>query len=117
MFVDKVKIRVKAGMGKRVRFVSAREICGSRGPDGGDGGKGGDIVLMADKNLSDLSDFYYQPRVVAKHGVHGRGKNCFGRSAKTFSSGAHRHTGVSPDGAGQETRAVELSPGGGDGRV
>jgi len=83
MFVDKVKIRVKAGDGGNGCVSFRREKYVDRGgPDGGDGGKGGDVVLVADKNLSDLSDFYYQPRVAAKHGVHGRGKNCFGRSAK-----------------------------------
>jgi GTPase len=83
MFVDKVKIRVKAGDGGNGCVSFRREKYVDRGgPDGGDGGKGGDIVLVADKNASDLSDFFYQPRVVARHGVHGRGKNCFGRSAK-----------------------------------
>jgi GTPase len=83
MFVDKVKIRVKAGDGGNGSVSFRREKYVDRGgPDGGDGGKGGDVVLVADKNLTDLSDFYYQPRLVAKHGVHGRGKNCFGRSAK-----------------------------------
>ncbi|MGA2139261.1 MAG: GTPase Obg [Verrucomicrobiia bacterium] len=85
MFVDKVKIRVKAGDGGNGCVSFRREKYVDRGgPDGGDGGKGGDIVLVADKNVTDLSDFYYQPRVVAKHGVHGRGKNCFGRSAKNI---------------------------------
>ncbi len=83
MFVDKVKIRVKAGDGGNGCVSFRREKYVDRGgPDGGDGGKGGDVVLVADKNITDLSDFYYQPRLVAKHGVHGRGKNCFGRSAK-----------------------------------
>ena len=83
MFVDKVKIRVKAGDGGNGCVSFRREKYVDRGgPDGGDGGKGGDVVLVADKNLTDLSDFYYQPRLIAKHGVHGRGKNCFGRSAK-----------------------------------
>src|SRR5580658_10931439 len=83
MFVDKVKIRVKAGDGGNGCVSFRREKYVDRGgPDGGDGGKGGDVVLVADKNASDLSDFFYQPRVVARHGVHGRGKNCFGRSAK-----------------------------------
>jgi GTPase len=83
MFVDKVKIRVKAGDGGNGCVSFRREKYVDRGgPDGGDGGKGGDVVLVADKNTTDLSDFYYQPRLVAKHGVHGRGKNCFGRSAK-----------------------------------
>ncbi|HUI07286.1 MAG TPA: GTPase ObgE [Verrucomicrobiae bacterium] len=83
MFVDKVKIRVKAGDGGNGCVSFRREKYVDRGgPDGGDGGKGGDIVLVADKNVTDLSDYYYQPRLVAKHGVHGRGKNCFGRNAK-----------------------------------
>ena len=83
MFVDKVKIRVKAGDGGNGCVSFRREKYVDRGgPDGGDGGKGGDVVLVADKNVTDLSDFYYQPRIAAKHGVHGRGKNCFGRSAK-----------------------------------
>ncbi|MGA2605685.1 MAG: GTPase Obg [Verrucomicrobiia bacterium] len=84
MFVDKVKIRVKAGDGGNGCVSFRREKYVDRGgPDGGDGGKGGDIVLVADKNVTELSDYYYQPRLVAKHGVHGRGKNCFGRSGRT----------------------------------
>jgi GTP-binding protein len=83
VFVDKVKIRIKAGDGGNGCVSFRREKYVDRGgPDGGDGGKGGDVVLVADKNITDLSDFYYQPRLIAKHGVHGRGKNCFGRSAK-----------------------------------
>jgi GTP-binding protein len=85
MFVDKVKIRVKAGDGGNGCVSFRREKYVDRGgPDGGDGGKGGDVVLVADKNVTDLSDYYYQPRIVAKHGVHGRGKNCFGRSARNI---------------------------------
>jgi GTP-binding protein len=83
MFVDKVKIHAKAGDGGNGCVSFRREKYVDRGgPDGGDGGKGGDVVLIADKNASDLSDFYYQPRLVAKHGEHGRGKNCTGRGAK-----------------------------------
>ena len=85
MFVDKVKIRVKAGDGGNGCVSFRREKYVDRGgPDGGDGGKGGDVVLVADKNITDLSDFYYQPRLVAKHGAHGRGKNCYGRNAKNI---------------------------------
>jgi GTP-binding protein len=83
MFVDKVKIRVKAGDGGNGCVSFRREKYVDRGgPDGGDGGTGGDVVVVADKNITDLSDYYYQPRLMAKHGVHGRGKNCFGRSAR-----------------------------------
>lgn len=85
MFVDKVKIRVKAGDGGNGCVSFRREKYVDRGgPDGGDGGKGGDIVVVADKNITDLTDYYYQRRLAAKHGVHGRGKNCFGRSAKNI---------------------------------
>jgi GTP-binding protein len=83
MFVDQVKIRVKAGDGGNGSVSFRREKYIDRGgPDGGNGGKGGDVVLVADKNVTELSDFYFQPRLVAKPGVHGRGKNCFGRSAR-----------------------------------
>jgi GTP-binding protein len=83
MFVDQVKIHVRAGNGGNGCVSFRREkYVDHGGPDGGNGGKGGDIVLVADKNVTDLSDLYYQPRLLAKHGGHGRGKNCYGRSAK-----------------------------------
>lgn len=82
MFVDKVKIFAQAGDGGHGCVSFRREkYVEYGGPDGGDGGDGGDIVLVADKNVSDLSDLFYQPRLVAKHGGHGRGKNCTGRNA------------------------------------
>jgi len=83
MFVDKVTITAKAGDGGNGCVSFRREkYVEYGGPDGGDGGKGGDIVLVADKNVDNLADLYYSPRLAAKHGEHGRGKNCYGRSAK-----------------------------------
>jgi GTP-binding protein len=82
MFVDRVKIHAKAGDGGNGCVSFRREKYVDRGgPDGGDGGDGGDIVLVADKDTGDLSDFFYHPRLAAKHGGHGRGKNCAGRNA------------------------------------
>jgi len=82
MFVDKVKISAKAGDGGNGCVSFRREkYIEYGGPDGGDGGKGGDIILVADANVTDLSDLFYTPRLVARNGEHGRGKNCFGRSA------------------------------------
>ena len=73
MFVDKVKLQVKAGDGGHGCVSFRREKYVPRGgPDGGDGGRGGDIVLVADKNVVDLTDFSYQPRAVARQGGHGR---------------------------------------------
>ncbi len=83
MFVDKVKVHAKAGDGGNGCVSFRREKYIDRGgPDGGDGGNGGDVVLVADKNVDNLTDLYYSPRLMAKHGAHGRGKNCTGRSAK-----------------------------------
>ena len=81
MFVDKVKVSVKAGDGENGCVSFRREKCIEHGgPDGGNGGKGGDVVLVADRNITDLSDLFYSPRLVAKPGDHGRGKNCYGRN-------------------------------------
>ena len=83
MFVDKVKITARAGDGGNGCVSFRREKCIEYGgPDGGDGGDGGSVVLVADCNTSDLSDLFYSPRLVAKNGEHGRGKNCYGRKAK-----------------------------------
>lgn len=83
MFIDKVKIRAKAGDGGNGCVSFRREAYVEHGgPDGGQGGKGGDVILMADKNVQDLTDYTYSPRVVAQRGQHGRGKNCSGKSAK-----------------------------------
>ncbi len=83
MFVDKVRVYARAGNGGNGCVSFRREKYVDRGgPDGGDGGKGGDIVLVADKNVNDLSDYYFSPRLIAPNGGHGRGKNCAGRNGK-----------------------------------
>jgi GTP-binding protein len=48
------------------------------GPDGGDGGKGGDIWLVADRNVASLLAFRDHPHRKAKSGVHGSGKSRHG---------------------------------------
>ncbi len=82
MFVDSAKIYIKAGDGGDgcVSFHREKYIA-SGGPDGGDGGKGGDIVFVADDNLSNLIDFRYKRKYVAEKGKDGSSKNCTGRNA------------------------------------
>ena len=74
-FIDTATISVRAGKGgdgvvtfHREKFVAAG------GPDGGDGGRGGDIIFVADDNLSTLMDFRYKRKYTAQDGENGRAK-------------------------------------------
>ncbi|MCL2019776.1 MAG: GTPase ObgE [Oscillospiraceae bacterium] len=82
MFADIVKVFVKAGDGGNGAVSFHREkYVASGGPDGGDGGKGGDIVFVADNNLSTLIDFRYKKKYTAEDGKKGEPKKCTGKSA------------------------------------
>jgi GTP-binding protein len=48
------------------------------GPDGGDGGKGGDVWLVADRNVASLLAFRDHPHRIADSGTHGMGKKRHG---------------------------------------
>jgi GTP-binding protein len=50
------------------------------GPDGGDGGKGGDVWLVADRNVASLFGFRDHPHRRAGNGVHGMGKGRHGKA-------------------------------------
>ena len=61
MFVDKVKIFIKAGNGGDGHVSFHREkYVASGGPDGGDGGNGGSIVFLAKENIAKLLSYWYQ---------------------------------------------------------
>lgn len=80
MFVDKAKIKIKAGNGGNGAVAFHREkYVASGGPDGGDGGKGGDIVFEVDTNLSTLADFRYKRKYSAESGQPGQGGRRNGR--------------------------------------
>ena len=83
MFVDRAIITIKAGDGGNgiTSFIHYKGKV-SGGPDGGDGGKGGDVIFVADKHLSTLSDYYYKTKYVAENGESGGPKDCFGKSGK-----------------------------------
>lgn len=83
MFVDIAKIKVKAGNGGDGAVSFHREkYVASGGPDGGDGGRGGNIVFVADSNLSTLADFRYKRKYNAKDGERGGSARCTGKSAE-----------------------------------
>ena len=80
MFIDRVKIRVKAGDGGNGVTAFRREKFVPRGgPSGGDGGKGGDVWLESDESLNTLLHLRYNPEHHAERGRHGEGSNRHGR--------------------------------------
>ena len=83
MFVDKAKILIKAGDGGDGAVAFHREkYVASGGPDGGDGGKGGDVIFVADSNLSTLADFRYKRKYEARKGENGQGGRKYGKKAE-----------------------------------
>lgn len=83
MFVDKTSIYIKAGNGGNgvVNFYRAKYVMNG-GPDGGNGGKGGDIIFVADKGMTNLIDFRYTRHFRAENGMNGEGGNRQGKSGK-----------------------------------
>ena len=74
MFIDKVRISVKAGNGGNGAIAFHREkFVAAGGPDGGDGGHGGSVILRVDDNLSTLLDFRYKRKYAAAPGQDGQG--------------------------------------------
>ncbi len=74
MFNDRARIRVQAGKGGDGGLSFRREkYVPKGGPDGGDGGRGGDVVLVADASLRDLSALRRRRLIKAGRGENGRG--------------------------------------------
>ena len=83
MFIDRAVIDVYGGRGGSGAEAFLREKGVPRGgPAGGDGGRGGDVVLVADPNLSTLVDFSYRQHYRAERGQHGEGRNRTGRAGE-----------------------------------
>ncbi|MBO5310270.1 MAG: GTPase ObgE [Clostridia bacterium] len=83
MFLDKVKITIKAGNGGKgcVSFYRSK-LTINGGPDGGDGGAGGNIIFRASNHQNTLYGFKYKRKFVAENGKDGSGTH------KTGASGA-----------------------------
>ena len=81
MFIDRADVFVKAGDGGDGcnSFCSIKGL--KRRQDGGDGGKGGDIVLIADKNVQTLVDFYFRKHFRADKGSNGSSNHKKGANA------------------------------------
>ncbi len=80
-FVDECNLHAKGGDGGAGCVSFRREAHVARGgPDGGDGGSGGDVWLVADRNVSSLLAFKDFPFRRADDGTHGQGKKKHGRT-------------------------------------
>ena len=78
-FIDTATIWLYAGKGGDGAVTFHREkFVAAGGPDGGDGGRGGDIIFVADDNLSTLMDFRYKRKYTAPDGENGRAKRMSG---------------------------------------
>jgi len=83
MFVDNVKIYVKAGDGGNGAVAFHREKYVSHGgPDGGDGGNGGSIVFRVDEGTNTLLAFRYKHKFIAQNGENGKGNKFHGKTAE-----------------------------------
>ncbi len=80
MFLDRVKIRVKAGDGGNGVTAFRREKFIPRGgPSGGDGGVGGSVWMESTEGLNTLLHLRFNPEHKAERGRHGEGSNRYGK--------------------------------------
>lgn len=81
--IDLVQITIKAGDGGDGVVSFHREKFKPKGgPDGGPGGKGGDVYLVADRNLLTLKDFQQKKYFKAEDGKRGGSARKAGRGGK-----------------------------------
>ncbi len=81
VFLDQREIRVRAGRGGDGCVAWRREARVARGgPAGGDGGRGGDVILLADAQLTTFGDMEDLRLVRAEDGARGQGSQRHGRS-------------------------------------
>ena len=84
MFIDRAKIKVKAGDGGNGVTAFRREKFVPRGgPSGGDGGRGGDVWIESGEGLTTLLHLRYNPEHVAQRGRHGEGSNRHGKDGES----------------------------------
>ncbi|MCM1194892.1 MAG: Obg family GTPase CgtA, partial [Firmicutes bacterium] len=83
MFIDKVKIYIKAGNGgDGSASLHTEKYVPNGGPDGGDGGKGGDVVFVATSSENTLNAFHYQKHFRAGNGENGGRQRSYGKSGQ-----------------------------------
>lgn len=82
-FVDQVKLFLRAGHGGNGCVSVRREkFKPLAGPDGGNGGDGGDIVLVADPQVTTLLAYHGRPHRSSENGQPGMGDNRSGATGE-----------------------------------
>jgi GTP-binding protein len=83
IFVDEVTMYAHAGNGGNGAVNFRREkYVPEGGPDGGDGGKGGDVVLVADRDTDSLISIQFSPHQRAEHAGKGGRQRRHGRDGR-----------------------------------
>jgi len=102
MFVDQVRVTLRAGKGGNGCLSFRREKGVPRGgPDGGNGGRGGNIYLVSSQNCSSLIFFRFHPINKAQRGAHGEGSHRQGKSGRDLTLEVPLGTVVRESGNGQ----------------
>jgi len=84
-FIDRARIVIKSGDGGDGYAAFHREkYVPQGGPSGGDGGNGGDLVLLADPELTTLLDFKYKRHFRAENGEAGKAELSRGKDGETL---------------------------------
>ena len=87
MFLDDVRITVKAGAGGDGAATFRREAHVPRGgPDGGDGGRGGSVYLRVDVGETTLRDFRYKHQFRPRRAAAASGRAATARPARASTS-------------------------------
>src|ERR1700736_114697 len=82
-FIDEARVYVHAGKGGDGAIAFLREKYRPfGGPAGGGGGRGGSVIFEVNEGMSTLLAFKYQPRLVARDGKAGRGKQQYGHQGE-----------------------------------
>ncbi|HEX5016701.1 MAG TPA: GTPase ObgE [Actinomycetes bacterium] len=121
-FVDRVALHVAGGRGGNgCASIHREKFKPFGGPDGGNGGRGGDVVLVVDRNVTTLLDYHHSPHRKAGHGKPGMGGHRNGSDGEDLVLPVPDGTVVTtPDGdvivdlVGEGTRWV-IAPGGAGG--
>ena len=85
MFVDRVRVNLRAGNGGAgvVSFVRAKGRPKGK-PTGGNGGPGGSVYLKADPSVATLLRYQRNPHYTAGHGTHGQGDVRHGKTGEAL---------------------------------